>query len=179
MVLNEISDIAKIISLLFLVISILYAGRQLKLLRLTHADNHDWNRRFAAQKAINEMQKIMPMTVRINEVFGHENTLEAIPFEKVKEVFKSDKKLQTELHQVLNAYEALARGILQGIYDEEVVYEGRRSAMIKVYEQFLPYIRNRRTVMQQNCLYDMTETMVNRWKARISQRVDREKLGDL
>ncbi len=159
-------------------IGLLYAGKQIALLKETHKQNHDWNRRNAAQHAIKQLVELTPIVIRINKVFDISNTLEGIPLEETLKQFNSDKELQSHVHQLLNLYEGLARGILQGIYDEKVIYEGRRSSMIQTFENFKPYIRYRRKNVHSSA-YELTECIVNKWKTKMSEKQQRELLGTL
>jgi uncharacterized membrane protein len=46
------------ISAILLALSVLYVAKQIALLRIQHQENHDWNRRLAAQHTIREYSDI-------------------------------------------------------------------------------------------------------------------------
>lgn len=168
--------IIRAVSTVFIAIGLLYTGRQISLLKESHRQNHDWNRRNAGQIAIRQMLDLAPVDILINKVFNNSNTTEAIPLEKILEAFENNNELQSQLHQLLNAYEGLARGILQGIYDEEVIYEGRRGSMIQAFDNFKPYITYRRKNVHSSA-YELMESIVDRWKTKSSKKEQRIKLG--
>lgn len=54
----EIAALAiQVVSALILVGGLLYAGRQISLLKKVHKENHDWNRRIETQRALMEYNR--------------------------------------------------------------------------------------------------------------------------
>jgi len=156
--------ILQTLSLVFIGLSLLYAGKQLKLLKKTHADNHDWNRRKAAQDAAMLRQKrFTTENIRlINEELDYLNSSDPIPLKTFKAKVKSEPNLKGACHNFLNYYEALARGVNQRIYDEEVTKEALKTVMTKAFNRFFPYIQHRRSTLNPEAWSNL-ENLVNKW----------------
>lgn len=129
-----------------------------------NAANHDWNRRMAAQAALKEFNQSVLISGLQSE-FDYLNCNDPIPLKKIQEGFNNSPTLQRELHQLLNFYEGLARGVFQNIYDEEVIKAGRRSVMIRASKSFSSYIENRRKTSSSNAAWDNLEALVVQWIA--------------
>jgi len=158
------AEIAQILVSLFTGFGLIYAGWQVSLLKKTHQQNHDWNRRIAAQGAIESLRPLASITIELNDVFDTTNATEAIPLQRILDVFKDDKSIQVKVHQLLNSYEALARGVYQSIYDESVIKAARRGPMIQQFEAFSSYIKYRRKNVLPKAYVQM-EALVNKWKS--------------
>ncbi len=143
--------------------SVLYAGKQVKLLRNQHWDNHDWNRRLAAQQAVREYKEIQPMLETVSEHFDYQNRTEGISHDDFETKFEKNIELQSRLHQVINYFEGLARGVRQGIYDEEVIRVAFRGHMIRVYESFKYYIEGRRRKLHNQKIWIELEEVSDAW----------------
>lgn len=146
-----------------------YAGFQLKqgreyseLAYRVHLADHEWNRRLAAQNALKDHSQSVTIS-SLQKAFDYLNRKEAIPLGEVEEKFKSDPELQKELHDMLNAYEALARGVFQRIYDEDVVKAGRQRTMTKAFRTFHAYIEDRRIKMSAPYAWAELERLANQW----------------
>ncbi len=68
------------ISAMLLAVSVFYVSRQVILLRKQHKENHDWNRRLAAQQAVRDYREIQSMMETISEHFDYQERTEGIPF---------------------------------------------------------------------------------------------------
>ena len=98
---------------------LVYAGIQLRktkeqlqaAYKINEAD-HDWNKRMASQSALKQYNHSTVLSSLQSE-FDYLNCIEAIPLSRIKEGLKKRPDLQRELHQLLNFYESLARGVLQ------------------------------------------------------------------
>lgn len=176
MELNEIADIAKIISLLLLIVSVLYTGRQLKLLRLTHADNHDWNRRKSAQDLTMELNNLLNDMEELHKKLKVINRVEPILLDEISVAISEDSSIQLKIHRVLNIYSSVARGVLNGVYDRDVIASARRAAMIKTYDSFSSYISNRRKEGIPT-LWNDYESLVNQWKSDETEQKSRKQTG--
>lgn len=146
-----------------------YAGVQLKQTRdyqelayRVHQADHDWNRRLAAQNALKNYNQSVALS-GLQKAFNYLNRKEAIPLGEVEEKFKADPELQKALHDMLNAYEGLARGVFHQIYDEEVIKAGRRRAMAKAFRTFHAYIEDRRIKVNAPSAWSSLERLANKW----------------
>ena len=143
LVLGGVNLLLIIIGFAFAFFQVLGARRELRVLNRHHADNHDWNRRVAAQEAVAKFNySILASPLQIS--FDFLNAMDPISVTKIDEELKANANLQNELHELLNYYEGLARGINQGILDETVVKIARRTEMQRCERAFRDYIEKRR-----------------------------------
>jgi len=147
---------------------LIYAGIQLKKTKeqlqaayKINAADHDWNRRMASQTALKEYNQSI-LSSGLQSEFDYLNCTESIPLAKIQEGFKKHLDLQKELHQLLNFYEGLARGVFQNIYDDEVIKAGRCSPMMKALRAFSSYIESRRKTSSPTAWTDL-ESLVAQW----------------
>lgn len=174
-----ISLVLSTVSVIVTISGLVYAGLQLKHARKhletsikIHGADHDWHRRLAAQNTLKEYNQ-STITSRLQKEFNYLNRKEAIPLAEVEEKLSSNSELQNELHQLLNYYEGLARGVFQQVYDEEVVKAGRRGAMIKALRAFGSYIEDRRAKFSPKAWSDL-EALVAKWILEEKGRNSRE-----
>ncbi len=97
-----------------------FARRSLDKSIQIHQADHDWQRRIAAQDALRQYNTSVALS-SLQENFGYIDQVDVVSLEKLESAFDKNKELKRELHQLLNYYESLARGISQGIYDENVI----------------------------------------------------------
>ncbi len=173
---SNISAAVNLASFFVIAVGLFYTARQIKLLIKIHQENHDWNRRVAAQSALVAIRELTETIQQIEAVFQHGNTNNVIALSIIKEKIESNKKLRPQIARYLSSYESLARGILQGIYDEEVVMTGRRGQMTKVFNQFYHYIDLRRKTINKNYCSCM-EDVVKRWKSKDVKVKQRSAIG--
>ena len=165
----EIISLAiSVVLLIITIFGLFYAGFQLKCAKKAlemsvkvHSADHDWNRRLAAQNALKEYNQSMIIS-SLQKKFDYFNRKEAIHLSEVEEKFSSNVNLQNDLHQLLNFYEGLARGVFQQIYDEEVIKAGRRGSMIKALRAFNSYIEDRRAKFSPKAWCEF-ESLVAKW----------------
>ncbi|NVK66089.1 MAG: DUF4760 domain-containing protein [Flavobacteriales bacterium] len=176
---------------LFLTIGgLYYAGNQIrltreqltnaiKLIELTkeiHQGNHDWNRRIAAQDAIVAFRN-QNKTKELRDALGGIDINDAIPLKTIIKKFGTNSELKGYIHSVLNTFEGYSRGILQGIYDEEVIKKGLKGTMIRYFNCFRPYIIHIRET-RNPLLYNEFEGMINRWKTEETKVDSRSQIGN-
>ncbi len=173
-------ELAKLIisatSLIFIGATLIYTGRQIKLLIKSHADNHEWNRRIATQQALNELRKVN--VDDLNEKFGYINRHQPIPLAEVLAAFEENIALQMKCHQLLNYYEGTATAIFLGIYDELTVKISRKGAMERTFTNFKEYIEYRRN-QTNNTVWIEYEKLINKWHSELRNRGEREPTGTL
>lgn len=120
------------------------AAHQLSLTKIIHQQNHDWNRREAAQSALREYRYAVESSA-IQSAFDYLNTNGPLSLDEIEKQFNQHESLKGDLHQLLNYYEGLARGINQGLYDEGVVKLAIKSSMVMANKGFQHYIEKRRS----------------------------------
>ncbi len=117
---------------------------QLRLLRLSYVDLHDWNRRKAAQDAVDSVEHIAADTPLLDCKFQTMGKHDPIPLQKILDACESTVEVQTAIHRRLNWFESLAGGVKQGVFDEEVIRDAYERVFRNTYSQFSEYIRHRR-----------------------------------
>jgi len=152
-----------------------YTGYQIKLSRLFHRDNHDWNRRIESQKALVHYNTTV-MSTKLNEMFDFMNINKSIPLDKIMSEIEKSKETQNLIHRYLNIYEGYARGIIQGIYDEELIKNARRGVMVKTYLRFKEYIEFRKQQWGPTAWKEL-ESMANKWNHESTNYKERDKTG--
>ena len=174
----EIVSLAiQLISAGFVFAGLLYTGKQISLLKRTHRENHDWNRRIETQKALAEYNRTI-IAPDLNKVFDHLNAKHPISVEKVLAEFATNSSLQSQCHILLNSYEGFARGIQQGIYDEEIIRKARKTAIIRTYTAYKEYIAHRQR--ENNSLaFKELEALVSKWLASNDNESTRKQLGKM
>lgn len=152
------------------------AIKSIELTKEIHQENHDWNRRIAAQDAIVAFRN-QNKTKELRESLGGIDINDAIPLKTILKKFETDSELKGYIHSVLNTFEGYSRGILQGIYDEEVIRTGLRGTMIRYFNCFRPYIIHTRET-RNPLLYNEFEGMINKWKTEKTKIDSRGQIGD-
>ena len=112
--------------------------RQLKLNAKIYQDDHDWKRRDASNKIIQQINEC-PDNVRLNDIFQLSTNYTPIELKLIEKKIKEDYTVQNSIHKVLNDYEGIAVGINQGLYDEE-------TELAKKYQE--SYRENRRSILR-------------------------------
>lgn len=139
---------------------LIFAYRQIRLLVNTHSDNHEWNRRSATQETLMSFTLSGKHDKAVSYLLEQDRTT-PIPKDEIFAKFKEHPDLQTETHIILNFYEALARGIKYGIYDEDIIKNARHSTMRRCLIVFRDYINHFR---EQNYKYWIElEQLVRKW----------------
>ncbi|PCD76203.1 DUF4760 domain-containing protein [Pseudothioclava arenosa] len=151
---------------------LLFAAYQIHQTRLSldlsaaqHLEANEWNRRIAAQQALDQL-KGSPVLSTLQTRFRYIDTKEVIPLERLRKAFEEDANLQPDLYGLLNSYEKLARSVNLGIYDEEVIRVGRRGAMSKAFLAFKEVIEARRVDYGAPNAWLELEKLVTRWEAQ-------------
>lgn len=135
------------------------AKEQIRLLEASHSETNEWNRRIAAQEALFRAD-YSSMANPVQKAFGFIDQTSPISLEDIEKRLDKDKTEKVHLHQLLNYYESLARGVLLEIYDEEVILEARRSTMTRLVVSFEEYIVKRQETVNPKawvCLVRLTQ----------------------
>lgn len=171
-----ISVSISIISALFVLISLIYLSKQVKLVVSAHADNHDWNRRIETQHSLDKIRDIN--TDALNARFGYVNRKEPILIEDILKAFEEDHTLQLLLHKLLNFYEGLANGVFLGTFDEVTIKSNRKSPMEIELVRFKNYIEYRRNQSNRTAWVGY-ERLVKKWNDELLTSNDKSQTGQL
>jgi hypothetical protein len=141
---EKFSALLQIVSVLILAASVVYSGHQISLVKRVHQDNHDWNRRYATQEALNV---VLDPAIRndLNIAFDYLNSAKVVPLDMIMQEFEKNPRLQARLHETLNYYERLAAGVRMGVLDERMVKNSLLAVMEHTYTCFQEYIDHRRS----------------------------------
>ena len=158
-----------------IVLSVLYLARQIKIASEIHKENHEWNRRIETKHALDSFNR-MEAVVTLNEEFGFMSQKHPIDVKTINDKLKQDHSLQVHLLRLLNFYEGLANGIDMGIFEELVIKEARRGAMIRTYTAFSDFIEYHREEINPMAFIKY-EALVAKWEKEGKQSIKLHKLG--
>ena len=139
-----------------------YTAYQIRLLRISYRDLHDWNRRKSAQDAIEGLTVLAPVTKVLNEHFDFLENNDPIPLEILQQKCEQNVELRGCIHKLLNTYEDLAVGVFQRVYDESIIYEAMGWVIPTTLHQFNGYIRHKRLHGSANA-WTQVERLSMRW----------------
>ena len=145
------------------VIALIYTGFQIYLLRKVHRDNHEWNRRKSAQDLTIDIGSRISDYNDLSVAFNLFNRTEAIPLDEINTKFAENPSLELKVLEFLNLFNIMARGVIEGVYDEEIIYKARSTSMIKTFEALKQYIEKRKNERGID-IYSSIEALVNEWK---------------
>jgi hypothetical protein len=107
-----------------------------------HERSHQFYRRLEAQNALKGFD-FGPCHTVLQDELNYIDRSDTIPMDELSNVLKRNTNIKIEIHKMLDFYEYLACGIMQGIYDPEVVKVGCSSSMKKAARAFEEYIKDR------------------------------------
>jgi Domain of unknown function (DUF4760) len=168
--------LVQIISSLLVLGGILYAARQFKLATRVHQENHDWNRRNAAQQATIDYASKIPGSEELDNALQYMVAKEPIAIATIDNEFAKNKSLRAITLRVLNYHESLAVGVLDGVYDEKVIKSIRRSALERIFIAFKNFIDKVRTDIQPTAWAEQ-ERLINKWKLEDNPPTFRKQTG--
>ena len=93
---------------------------------------------------------------------------EALPLKEIKKVFDEKPQLQVACKRLLDAYGNLATGIIQGVYDEDVIRTARRTDLVTIYERFEAYIKDLRARVHQQA-YNYLQRICDKRKSETTK----------
>jgi len=175
--LKDITDVFQILASIAVLATAFFASYQLILIRKAHQDDHEWNRRKSAQDLTMELTESLGDTAILHERLQIINRKEPIPLDEILKAIKEDPVLQLKIQKVLNIYSVVASGVLNGVYDKEIIEKARRKAMIATYDAFSAYITYRRKESIPTLWFSL-ESIVNGWKNELTSSETRELIGN-
>ena len=175
-----------VVGLGFTIRQLALTTHQLDMLKKTNIDLHDWNRRKAAQKAIDDMvPRIASDTPLLDHTFHIlTNNGATIPLETIEKACENNKSVRLAIHQRLDWFESLASGVQQGVFDEEVIKNYYQHLIADTYAHFEEYILQRRKSERAKTIWmDLEgmwmdlEGMNERWCKQDKEKPARSKTG--
>ena len=159
------------ITVLLLLVGFIVTLRQIRLLHSVHIDDHEWNRRKAAQD-VTLTYKHVVSTKKLQQYFNYvTNTTKRISIEMTEKGFDDDSELKPDLHRLLDYFEALCRGVNHSVYDEEIIKTSWCGVITRTFDQFLPYIDWYRKNIDSRGWFE-TEVLINKWKHENFDKVE-------
>jgi hypothetical protein len=152
------------------------AKKELHIISRSHVENHEFQRRLEAQKAIGDVAA-STVSAELHAVFNYIEKNDPIPPDEIEKKFKENDEYRKKLILLLRHYEGLARGINHSIYDEQVVKSALRRTMIRFRRAFGPYIEKRRTQLLNKLLWIEFTDLVDKWEEEDISIVRRQKTG--
>ncbi|GJM17686.1 MAG: hypothetical protein DHS20C13_30130 [Thermodesulfobacteriota bacterium] len=154
------------------------AVRQVTVMVETHRENHELQRRLAAQSAVNNYG-FSNISAELHNTFGYIKSNLPIPTEEINKKFSENDEHRVKLIMLLRHYESLARGINHGVYDEEIVKAALRRTMIRFARSFSLYIEESRTILSNPTLWIELTSLSEKWVAEDKKFQTRANTGDL
>lgn len=173
---DVLSLFVNFLSGLFIGGTLIYAGRQVALGKRVQEQNHDWNRRFAAQEATISYASKIQGAEKLNKALGYAKTKKPIPLIEIQEAFDKNEELRTICHHVLNYHESLCVGVLNNVYDEQVIKNIRKSPITLLFKAFEEYILEDRRKLQPTA-YEIQQKLIAKWLAEEANTETREATG--
>jgi hypothetical protein len=156
-------EIFNIVANIAAIVVAAYAVLQLQQLSKTYKDDHEWNRRNAAQAVTMELGKDISKFSELNQYLNFFQTVEPIPLKDMQGIFKQNPSLELKLIELLNVLNAIARGVFEGVYDESIIRQARQTTMFIFYDAFKAYIEDRKKTRGPD-IYCSLECLVNKWR---------------
>jgi hypothetical protein len=140
LVVDILALFVQILGIYFVVISLRFVKNQIEMSEKIHADTLIWNKKIATENELSS--KVNPaVTKLINESFDLK-AHRILPLELVLSVIDEKKSIEGNIHHVLNRYERLGRGVMNGIYDEDIVKKAIRGPLLRTYYRYYEYIEH-------------------------------------
>ncbi|WP_316787111.1 DUF4760 domain-containing protein [Pedobacter frigiditerrae] len=159
-----ISLAIQVLGFIAVIFTLLYASKQIKISKNIHEDTLSWNKKIATEEELSRKTsgEIRDRLLTIFEKYS-EIGIVSIPLEIIEKEIAKDKKVKQDIHDYLNRFERIARGINFGIYNEEIIIDSSRYMINKVYVNYENYIQKRRNEVNPRawCCF---EELVNRNK---------------
>jgi hypothetical protein len=168
--------VVQCVSALMVLLGLLFTSRQLRLLRKTYVDLHDWNRRKAAQDASHEWQGYADDAVLLENTFHFREKQGVVDLAALLATFSTDTKAQASLHRILNYFEAIANGTRNGVFDEPIIRDAFCGVFDLHAQRFGAYIDHRRSHGAPKAWIEM-EDLSQKWQREDRSRVARASTG--
>lgn len=170
----ESVDIFKVMTLLIdlfgsvaIVVTIVYASKQLKLSKNVHEQTLAWNKKVLTEKELSAKPD-QQRSSRLNVVFkdyvcGNAGKIpKPIPLYVILTEIEKDHSVRADIHHYLNKYERISRGIRNGLYDESTVIGALKNTMIKIFVNYREYILHRQAGTNPNAWGEF-QKLVQSW----------------
>ena len=141
--------------------SLLYLGLQFKRSAKIHEQNLEWQKRIETRKKLDDYNRLDSAQF-LNEHLKFISRKHPIPVDEINDCIKTSHEIVVHLSRLLNYYEAIAIGIENNIYNEELVKVTRKNAMISTFTSFEDYIKYDRREDNPSA-YIKFENLIKQW----------------
>lgn len=153
-------------------VSLLIAATSGLLAFRTLRATHDWNRRKAAQDATLLLNDRVKDRKLLKEHLDYVSSFEPIPLAELCKALDAHPDVRIAVHDLLNYFEMLARGVQQNVYDEEVIRTAFEGSMSRAVSRFGPYIQSKHAPALPKA-WEQLVYVVNEWKRTQTERARR------
>jgi len=157
------------------VVGLILTLRQIRLLRISYRDLHDWNRRKAAHDAASAWAQFAEDTAKLESCFHFSDGIDAVSLEDTKTAFARDPLAQASLHRKLNYLESVASGVNHRVLDDDVIRSAFFTVLRKNLHRFASYIADRREKSPE--LWVDVRDLAAKWDADDQHRRERDRTG--
>lgn len=117
--------------------------RQIKLLRQSYEDLHEWNRRKASVDTINEYKQLSEEVKLLNVSLNFSELNDPIPLDRIPGFQSAEaggQEIRIALNKYLNYFESIAVSVRHGVLDERLVRDAFRTVISRALRKLGPYI---------------------------------------
>lgn len=175
------ANIIMVIGLVFAFIQIRQGKKQLEQNKEQLKADHDWNRRQLALTELTGNRKDVTESIRnLNSSINYREQKDSYSLKELHRFLCNDenfegnnltltddgKEIKHNIFIILNYYEYLAIGIFNEVFDEKIVKDSVKGALIKADKLFGEYIKHLRSEKHTNNpnLFKSLEDLANDWK---------------
>ncbi|WP_118974209.1 DUF4760 domain-containing protein [Taibaiella koreensis] len=141
----------QIVGILAVVVTILYASKQIRINKNIHKETLEWNRKTVTENELNNRhdKEIRSFLTKKFQAYVEKGICK-IPLVKIQDAIRDEIDIQLQIHSYLNRYERISRGIKNGLYDRAMIISAMKYVIVKVYFNYEDYIEYRRTIANKN-----------------------------
>lgn len=133
---------------------------------------YQWNKAVYAQEKLATFKDINISALKLNDKLDYLNNNQVLKLELILDEISKNPEIKVNIHDILNFYESLARGVKHGIYDEKVIKAAREGAMRRMVKSYKKYIEYRREIEQHPNAWNYLTDLVNKWEDDSKQKVE-------
>ena len=166
---DEIRAGAQVFQLAVVAVGLVLTINQIRIFSAQYRDLHEWNRRKAAQDAVQAFLNLAESNKLINQAFDYMQKNDPYAIERVNEECERTPELRVALTSLLNYFEMIAWGVRHSVYDEDLIRDSMASAMTLTCHRFGPYIAHKANHGQPDA-WSEARACVAKWKREVEAR---------
>lgn len=158
----QIADIIQVLILVVLIITAVIALKEISETKNIHKETLLWNKKNKTIDVLNDFRKVIPHKTKKHFKKQLKQPNKTIPCEEILGEIAQEAKIKSEIVEYLNHHEGLAIGIINGLYNEDLIKKARRTSFFQTWIQYEEYIAHRRKVSNSEAWKNFEE-IVNKW----------------